>query len=71
LAIADAWLAAYAKHSGGQDGGSRSRVGFFASGCTAAEPIFDEDGGSPALRALALARNAGFSSGAIFFHAIG
>lgn len=52
--IADAWLAAYAEHLAG-----KARIPApewaFASWRIATEPTFDE-GGSPALRALALAR---------------
>lgn len=52
--IADAWLAAYAEHLAG-----RAHIPApewaFASWRIAADPIFDE-GSSPALRALALAR---------------
>ncbi len=52
--VADTWLAAYAEHLA-------SRIGVpapewaFASWRSAAEPIFDDGGDTPALRALALA----------------
>lgn len=52
--LADAWLAAYAEHLAG--GISQPAPEWaFAPWRTLAEPAFDEDGGSRALRALALA----------------
>ncbi len=54
--VADAWLAAYAEHLAG-------RIGYpapewaFAPWRIAAEPIFDEGGDSPTLRAQALAQS--------------
>lgn len=52
--VADAWLAAYAEHLAGRIGVPAPEWAF-APWRTAAEPIFDEGGASPALRLLALA----------------
>lgn len=53
--VADAWLAAYAEHLAGKIGRPPPDW-VFAPWRTAAEPIFDEGGDSPALRKIALAR---------------
>jgi len=52
--VADAWLAAYAEHLAGKVGIPAPEWAF-APWRTAAEPVFDEGGDSPALRTLALA----------------
>jgi len=52
--VADAWLAAYAEHVAGKVGLPAPEWAF-APWRTAVEPIFDEGGDTPALRALALA----------------
>jgi hypothetical protein len=54
--VADAWLGAYAEHLAGKLGVA-APAWAFASDRIAAEPLFDEGGGTPALRALALARS--------------
>jgi hypothetical protein len=51
--VADAWLAAYAEHLAGRIGLPAPNWAF-ESWRTSAEPIFDDGGESPALRALAL-----------------
>jgi hypothetical protein len=52
--VADAWLAAYAEHLAGKIG-VRAPEWSFLPARIAAEPIFDEGGGSRKLRTLALA----------------
>ena len=52
--VADAWLAAYAEHLAGKIG-VPAPAWAFAPWRTSAEPVFDEGGDHPALRALALA----------------
>lgn len=52
--VADVWLAAYAEHLAGKIGVPAPEWAF-APWRIAAEPIFDEGGTTPALRALALA----------------
>lgn len=54
--VADAWLGAYAEHLAGKLGVA-APAWAFAPERIAAEPLFDEDGDTPALRALALARS--------------
>jgi hypothetical protein len=51
--VADAWLGAYAEHLAGKLGVAPP-VWAFAPGRIAGEPLFDEGGDTPALRALAL-----------------
>jgi hypothetical protein len=55
-ATADAWLAAYAEHLAGKIG-RPAPAWTLSPDRVAAEPLFDEGGDSPALRALALARS--------------
>lgn len=54
--VADAWLGAYAEHLAGRLG-RPAPAWAFAPDRTAKEPLFDEDGDTPALRVLALARS--------------
>lgn len=54
--VADAWLGAYAEHLAGKLG-IAAPAWAFAPERVASEPLFDEGGDSPALRALALARS--------------
>lgn len=54
--VADAWLGAYAEHLAGKLGVAPPEWAF-APERIAAEPLFDEGGDTPALRALALARS--------------
>ncbi len=54
--VADAWLGAYAEHLAGKLGVA-APVWAFALERVASEPLFDEGGDTPALRALALAQS--------------
>lgn len=54
--VADAWLGAYAEHLAGKLGVA-APTWAFAPERIATEPLFDEGGDTPALRALALARS--------------
>lgn len=53
--VADAWLAAYAEHAAGKSG-IAAPAWAFASWRFSEDPLFDEEGDTPALRTLALAR---------------